>query len=297
MTSTVSPRITILVDNRAAAGLTTEHGFSLWVEVGNRHILFDTGQKSGLLVENASLLGIDLAETDSIVLSHGHYDHSGGLSQILRLAPQAEIYLHPAAVAPRCSIVAGVPKSIKMPTISQMALNRVPMEKLHWLQREDHLGPGIGVTGPIPRLSSFEENGSSFFLDCVGLRPDPIDDDLALWMETTQGLIVIVGCAHAGLINTINYVSRLTGDRRIRAIIGGFHLQSAGPQRLRQTVAALQAYNPELIVPCHCTGEAAVAILQDTFGERVCPGMAGMICRIDHQSQLTISHRSAMTAA
>jgi 7,8-dihydropterin-6-yl-methyl-4-(beta-D-ribofuranosyl)aminobenzene 5'-phosphate synthase len=102
-------------------------------------------------------------------------------------------------------------------------------------------------------------------------------------------MIVIVGCAHAGLINSINQASRLTGDRRISAIIGGFHLKSAGPQRLKETVSSLRSYNPGLILPCHCTGEAAVAILQDAFGKRVRPGMAGMVCQIDHQGQLTTS--------
>jgi 7,8-dihydropterin-6-yl-methyl-4-(beta-D-ribofuranosyl)aminobenzene 5'-phosphate synthase len=281
-------RITILIDNRAPEGLIAEHGFSAWIEVGEQHILFDTG-KNGRIADNASLLGIALSKTDFIVLSHGHCDHSGGLPQILRLAPKAEVCLHPAAVAPRCSIVAGIVKSIGMPPASQVALDRMALEKLHWLQNEYRLTQNIGLTGPIPRLTAFEDIDGSFFLDQRGQRPDLIDDDLALWLATANGLIIIVGCAHAGLVNTLDQISRLTGGLPVRVIIGGFHLKNADSQRLHQTVTALHKYHPELIVPCHCTGNLAVSVLQDAFGERVCQGMTGMVCRLDRQNRLTIS--------
>lgn len=289
MASFSTPRITILIDNHDVVGLTAEHGLSLWIEKGNHRILFDTGQ-SGAFAGNASRLGIDLQLADGIVLSHGHYDHTGGLSQALRVAHRAAVYCHPAAVTPRYSLTTTTPLSIRMPPAAQMALDRLPLNKLHWLQKDHHLNEEIGLTGPIPRTTGFEDTGGPFFLDLFGRRPDPIDDDLALWLATERGLIVVVGCAHAGLINTLDHIAHLNGGQRIRAVIGGFHLLNAAPERLERTVAALRSYSPELIVPCHCTGDAAVSCLLDAFGERVCPGTAGMICDLDRNGRLAVSY-------
>lgn len=271
----LSTRVTVLIDNEAADGLAAEHGFSLWLETEGEHILFDTGQ-SGAFAANAEVLGIDLSLADSIVLSHGHYDHSGGLPAAFRLAGKASVYCHPEAVSPRFSLHNTPPRSIRMPTASLMALDRLPIEQLHWLQKELHISERIGLTGPIPRETDFEDTGGQFFLDRLGQRPDPIDDDLALWVGTGQGLVVIVGCAHAGLVNTLRHISRSKPGMRIRAIIGGFHLLNADPQRLERTIAALREYSPDLIVPCHCTGGIAMAALRGAFGDRVLPGLAGM---------------------
>jgi len=273
--TTPPTRITILIDNHAAEGLAAEHGFSVWLESEGQCILFDTGQ-SEAFAANAELLGIDLTRTDSVVLSHGHYDHSGGLPLALRQARKAVVYCHPEAVSPRFSLHNGTPRPIRMPAASLMALDRMPIEQLHWLQKQQHLGERIGLTGPIPRETDFEDTGGPFFFDRLGQRPDPIDDDLALWVRTGQGLVVIVGCAHAGLVNTLRHISRCNDGMRIRAIIGGFHLLNAGRERLDQTIAALREYSPDLIVPCHCTGENAVAALQDALGDRVLPGSVGM---------------------
>lgn len=270
-----STRITILIDNEAASGLTAEHGFSLWLEAEGRHVLFDTGQ-SGAFADNARILGIDLCRADSVVLSHGHYDHSGGLPAALRLAGKASVYCHPGAVSPRFSLSDGTPRSIRMPAASLMALDRLPVEQLHWLQKALLLDDGIGLTGPVPRETDYEDTGGQFFLDRRGQRPDPIGDDLALWVRTGQGLVVIVGCAHAGLVNTLHHISRSNAGMRIRAIIGGFHLLHASPLRLERTIAALRELSPALIIPCHCTGVGAVTALQAAFGDRVLPGSAGM---------------------
>jgi 7,8-dihydropterin-6-yl-methyl-4-(beta-D-ribofuranosyl)aminobenzene 5'-phosphate synthase len=272
--TTTPTRITILIDNQAVAGCEAEHGFSLWLETGGRRLLFDTGQGEAF-IGNAATLGIDPGLADTIVLSHGHYDHSGGLPQILRRARKADLYCHPAVVSSRYSIRNGTPKDIRMPSASLIALDRLPLERLHWMQRPHPLSGTIGLSGPIPRVSGFEDTGGPFFLDRQGQRPDPIDDDLALWVRTEGGLIVVVGCAHAGLVNTLLHARRCNDDLPIRAVIGGFHLLNAASRRLEQTIAALRELSPERIVPCHCTGGVAVTALRHAFGDRVLPGAAG----------------------
>ena len=274
---TKTATITILVDNRGALGLVTEHGLSLHIRTAGQTVLFDTGQ-SDACTNNSRALGLDLSQLDAIVLSHGHYDHTGGLCSVLGLARRAELYCHPAAVSPRYAVRDHQPKPLHMPRPSMAALDRLPEERLHWVQQSLRLAGTIGLSGPIPRQTVYEDTGGPFFLDTGGHRPDPIDDDLALWIDTPTGLVVCVGCAHAGLVNTLVQVQRLNGGRRVRAVIGGFHLLSADERRIKATIDALQALAFDEIVPCHCTGEAAVEALVAAFGERCRPGAAGMRC-------------------
>jgi 7,8-dihydropterin-6-yl-methyl-4-(beta-D-ribofuranosyl)aminobenzene 5'-phosphate synthase len=268
-------RVTILVDNQAGEGLLAEHGLSLWIETEDKRILFDTGQGSAL-ESNARILGVDLGRTDVLVLSHGHYDHTGGIAQVLQQARNINAYCHPGVVLPRYIIRKGKPQPIQMPRESMAAIDKLPLERLHWVQQPILLYDKIGITGPIPRETSFEDTGGPFYLDPEGKHADSIDDDLALWIRTDDGAIVCVGCSHAGLVNTLNHVRRLSHGLRVRAVIGGFHLLNAGRERLDQTVAALRLFEPDAVVPCHCTGEPAVALLRGALGERVSPGAAGM---------------------
>jgi len=268
-------RITILVDNHAGDGLSAEHGLSLWIETEGRHILFDTGQ-GGALESNVRALGVDLGETDILVLSHGHYDHTGGISQVLQHAPKADVYCHSGVLQPRYTIRDGTPKPIHMPQESMSAIEKMPAQRLHWANQALFLSERIGVTGPIPRETSFEDTGGAFYLDPEGRRADPIEDDLALWIRTDDGVIVCAGCSHAGLVNTLSHVRRLSHDQRVRAVIGGLHLLNASRERLDQTVAALRPIEPDMMVPCHCTGELATDVLRNALGKRVSPGAAGM---------------------
>lgn len=268
-------RITILVDNQAGNGLSAEHGFSLWIESAGRRILFDTGQ-GGVLKSNSRALGIDLGATDVLALSHGHYDHTGGVAQVLSLGRDIDVYCHPGVVLPRYSVRKKAPKPIQMPSESMTAIDQLPWKHLHWVRKPVMLSERIGITGYIPRETDFEDTGGPFYLDPEGRRADSIDDDLALWLCTDDGVIVCVGCAHAGLANTLNCIRRLNPGLRVRAVIGGFHLVNAEQERLKQTAAALERLNVDLVVPCHCTGQPAVALLRKELGERVTPGAAGM---------------------
>lgn len=274
MTS-ANAQVTILVDNHAGEGFVAEHGLSLWIETENKRILFDTGQGRAL-ENNARVFGIDLAKTTAVVLSHGHYDHTGGIPQVLQQARNTNVYCHPAMVLPRYSIRNGMPKPIQIPLASMAAIDKLSLEHLHWVQQPVFLSDNIGLTGPIPRETDFEDTGGPFYLNPQGTSADPIEDDLALWIRTDDGVIVCVGCSHAGLVNTLNHVQRLSHGLKVRAIIGGFHLLNASRERLEQTITALRLLEPDMVVPCHCTGELAVAVLRNALGKRISPGAAGM---------------------
>ncbi len=269
-----SVKITIVVDNQAGPGLMVEHGFSLLVESGRQRILFDTGQGEALPA-NMNAMGLDPGRLDRLVLSHGHYDHTGGLPWILKNSGPVDLYCHPDVTRPRYSKRPNGSTPIQMPHDATAAIGNVPAHRMHWVLEQVQLGGGIGLTGPVPRLTDYEDVGGDFFLDFECRRPDPISDDLALWITTVQGIVVCVGCCHSGLINTLHHVRHLCGGSPIAAVIGGFHLLNANTNRLRRTMAALQTVAPKLVVPCHCTGRHAVSILRRELGQRVEPGVSG----------------------
>jgi 7,8-dihydropterin-6-yl-methyl-4-(beta-D-ribofuranosyl)aminobenzene 5'-phosphate synthase len=272
-------KITILVDNHAGDDLIAEHGLSVWIEAEGRRILFDTGQ-GGALAANALSLGVDLGEADALVLSHGHFDHTGGIPHVLKTARCIDTYCHSGAVLPRYSIRNGTPKPIHMPRDCLAAIDSLPWHRLHWVQEPLRLTGKIGLTGPIPRETSFEDTGGPFYLDPEGRRTDAIEDDLALWIRTDKGLVICVGCCHAGVVNTLNHILRLNPDSKIRAVIGGMHLLNASEKRLDRTIAALRSLMPELVVPCHCTGEGSIERMKDALGSRTVSGRAGMTLQL-----------------
>ena len=268
-------KITVVADNRAEAPLLAEHGLALWIEAGDRKILMDTGQGVSL-GSNAAQLDIDIGETDALVLSHGHYDHTGSVSDVLGAAPGARIYLHPAAFLPRYSIRGSEARPVQAPGKALSSIISHPERKVHWIHGPEETAEGINLTGPIPRDAEFEDTGGPFFLDPCGKNPDPIRDDLALWVDTDEGLVVCTGCCHSGIVNTLRYIIRLTGRTRVRKIVGGLHLVNAGKERLERTAEELNKMDIEELVPCHCTGEEAFKFLAGALDCRVTQGQVGM---------------------
>lgn len=268
--------IRILVDNRAGDGLVEEHGFSLWLEVSGRRILFDTGQGTAL-APNAKTLGCDLGLIDELVLSHGHYDHCGAIADVVGMAPSSRIFCHANAFVPRYSIRPGEnPRNIAMPFNNGEALFSVPDNRVQWVTRPRMIASGVGITGPIPRLHPLEDTGGPFFLDPDGRQPDPITDDMAIWIETGHGLVILTGCCHSGVINTVEHIRTVSGVKKVFGLIGGLHLMNATRGRIESTCCALNRWNPAFVIPCHCTGEEAQSYLRVALGERVIPGYAGL---------------------
>jgi len=208
-------RVTVLVDNDTSRpDLRGEHGFALWIEAGESKVLFDTGA-SGLVCENAAKLGIDLSEADAVVLSHGHDDHAGGLSAVADKAPRSVLYAHPTAGA------------------GQRGLSVVNSS------HPETVAPGLRTTGEIRRITGFEPPDLTYF-----------PDDQALFFEVeAKGLVVVVGCAHAGVVNTVKQVARLAARKRVHAVLGGMHLHDASEERLAGTIQAFRDYGLRRIGP------------------------------------------------
>ncbi|HSL40521.1 MAG TPA: MBL fold metallo-hydrolase [Desulforhopalus sp.] len=263
----------IVVDNQTAPGLLAEHGFSLMLTADDHTLLLDTGQDKALR-HNAAALGISLAAVNSLVLSHGHYDHSGGICDLLQASRRLQVYYHPAAFLPRYSVREDQARSIRITLPNRIALNALPEERLHPVHHPVLLTERIGITGEIPRRNPLETTGGPFFLDEAGVRPDPIEDDMAVWVKTSLGLVVAVGCCHAGIINTLTWIKELTGEEKIHTVIGGLHLLNADEERLTWTVNELEKLAITNLIPCHCAGDTAMRRLAERFDCR--NGYAGM---------------------
>ena len=268
--------ITAIVENTAgtrdAAG---EWGLALWIAADERRILLDTGQGHTLL-QNARLLGIDVAAAEALVISHGHYDHTGGIAAAISAGFRGRIFIHPAALSAKYQRKQTPPiLHIGIPPASERAL-RSGVAELVESPRPTEIAPGLIVTGAIPRRNQYEDVPDPFFLDESCTQPDRLIDDQALLIETHRGWAVITGCGHSGLINTLNYAKELIGNRHIVAVIGGLHLFRASAERIKATTEDLRAFGVELIAPCHCTGFAATGSLQIQFGRRVAELRAGL---------------------
>ena len=184
------------------------------------------------------------------------------------------MFLHPGAFAPRYRHCDTEPhKPVGMPGRVNDFLSTLPNPVRPTVAPAQVL-PGAWVTGPIPRKTSYEDAGGPFFKDAACSEADLIEDDQALWLESSEGIVVALGCAHAGVINTLDYISGLTGQSRICAVIGGMHLQSADETRLSETIQGLKSHQVNLVAPCHCTGTRAMASLQDALPGSLCRAAA-----------------------
>ena len=272
--------VTILCDNSVAGpGVLAEHGLSLHVEADGHAFVFDTGA-SGVFVGNAARLEIDLSQAVPVVLSHGHYDHTGGLATLLSAHGGREVIGHPEVFAAKYSRQRSRPaRAIGSPQ-SRRRLSRLGAT-FRLSAEPQEVAPGVITTGMVPRTTDFEHIPSHFAVRRGGkLAQDSFDDEQAVVVRTRRGLVVILGCAHRGLINTIRRAIELTGDGRVRAVIGGTHLAAAAPPQVESTIKELRALDVGRLVACHCTGFGASAELKAAFGEDFSLGGVGLTLQL-----------------
>jgi 7,8-dihydropterin-6-yl-methyl-4-(beta-D-ribofuranosyl)aminobenzene 5'-phosphate synthase len=272
-------KITVLVENTAGGrGLLGEHGLAFWIELGGKRILFDTGQ-GHVLLNNARRLGVRLNRIDAIALSHGHYDHTGGLGDVLRNSRATTVYLHPAALkAKYARNPDGSARDVGMPDLDEQTIR--DMAEMVLVTEPTEIAPGLHLTGPVGRTTDFEDTGGAFFADRACTQPDELMDDQAAFVETSAGTVVILGCAHAGVINTLRHIQSLTDNRPIHTVIGGMHLLHAGRERMDRTIAELRRLDIKRLLPCHCTGMAAVVRLWQELPGRCGSCHAGTVLEV-----------------
>lgn len=279
--------VTVLAEDSVPyeSPLLGQHGVSYWLEAERKgitkRILVDVGQNPEALLFNVGKLGISLAETDAVVLTHCHYDHTQGLTRILEAIGRKDlpVIAHPALF--RLNFVTdpffqhvGVMQGDKPEDLraagAELVLVSGPLQ----------LMPGLSTTGEVPRVTDFEEVGIALStLDENGrVVPDSMPDDLSLAARIEgKGLVIITGCSHAGIINILKHA--IAPNERVEAVIGGLHLVEASEERIEKTASALAEFSPSLVAAGHCTGFRAQAALYAKFGKKFTTMGSGTVFR------------------
>ncbi len=276
--------ITVLAEDRAGynSPCWAQHGICFYVKAlgswGECRLLFDVGWSHEPVLHNADVLGVSPEDVEYIVLSHSHFDHTGGLAGVLRrIGRGIPIIAHPLVfkdsfiVEPKL-LHAGVP----------LEARRVAEELgCRWLLSRDPvmLAPGIMTTGEmsVEERVDFEKQPTGILMLSSGrIIDDPVEDEIALVIRTRKGLVILTGCSHPGVISIIKKSISLTGDNRVLAVIGGFHLVSANGERITKTARELLDIGVEKVYTGHCTGFKAECILSRMLGEKFTRLHAGM---------------------
>jgi 7,8-dihydropterin-6-yl-methyl-4-(beta-D-ribofuranosyl)aminobenzene 5'-phosphate synthase len=283
--------------------LLAEHGFAALIhlkEAGVR-ILWDAGVTRIALLENMKRMKLDPAAIDKVVLSHGHFDHTAALTDTLRamdVAPKPKDWRADAPAGEISAWAAGR----RVPIIAHPAAFRerwgvredgirfgphAPPPRAEWeavggevilAEGPSRLGPGCWSTGQVPRRSFEKMAGASarLFRSGDAFLPDEIEDDQAIVIHVAgKGLVIVSGCAHAGIVNTVHYAREISGVDRVWAILGGFHLAPATGEEISLTIAAIKAHAPELVAPTHCSGLQATSRFAAEMPEAFAQGVVG----------------------
>ena len=271
-------KITIICENTVGrrVGL-GEHGFSALIETDQGNYLFDTGSGRSV-VKNSLELNKDLRTVKRIFLSHGHFDHSGGLPEVLKVKGEVDVHAHPDIFLDRIHLIRENEKETRK--FIGLPYKKKYLESLGadfiFNTGFTEVQKGIFLTGEIPRKTLFEKPDPTLFSEIEGKSvQDRFSDDQSLILETGKGLILILGCAHSGLINIIHHVIHKTGRERFYAIVGGTHLDFLTPNQLEETIEVLKKMEIERIGAAHCTGMRAAFRLSQEFGDRFFYGHVG----------------------
>ena len=270
-------RVTVLVEDYSGyeSPFLAQHGVSFLVEKGNRSILFDTGQSAEPILYNMKLLGIDPKSIDYVFLSHCHYDHTGGLLGMLKaIGKRVPLIAHPTifrrhfVVKPYLREV-GVPfRREEIEKLAELYLTSEPIE----------IVSDIHSTGEIKVRETFEEDKIGVYtIEGGRIVEDKLLDDMSIVAKTPEGLVVISGCSHAGIVSIVKHAINLTGEGKVRAVVGGFHLINASEERIKRTVEEFQRLGVEEVYTGHCTGLRAEAEFLRAYGKRFHKIHSGMV--------------------
>jgi 7,8-dihydropterin-6-yl-methyl-4-(beta-D-ribofuranosyl)aminobenzene 5'-phosphate synthase len=247
-----------LAENRVglSKGLIAEHGFSAWIEAGGKKILWDTGQ-GNCIAQNPDKLGVKIKEADLICLSHGHYDHTGGLLAALKMKGGGEVVCHPAAFEDKFARVNLGGKTLDVPigVPSPRAALEEAGGRFTFLEERAEIAPGVFFFTGIPAQTPFEPPEPGFLVKESGaFRPDLIPDDACLAVVSDAGVSVILGCAHRGIVNTLNAVADRLGRDDFASIWGGTHMLPRSEADVEAAARALSGFKFRSLAAAHCTG-------------------------------------------
>jgi 7,8-dihydropterin-6-yl-methyl-4-(beta-D-ribofuranosyl)aminobenzene 5'-phosphate synthase len=276
-------RITILCENTVGRLVGSgEHGFSAFIETGQGNYLFDTGGGHSV-VSNSLILDKDLKSIRKVFLSHGHHDHSGGLPEVLKLRGNVDVHAHPNVFIDRIAVLkengretkrfAGIP--YKRRYLEYLGANFVFNSDFTEVEK------GIFLTGEVPRKTPYEKPDPRLFSEMDGkITQDIFLDDQSLVLDTPKGLVLILGCAHSGIINILNHAMDKNGKEKFYAILGGTHLDFLTPEQLEESIKSLKKMDIEKIGVSHCTGMKASSRLQQEFGDHFFFGCVGSVLEV-----------------
>ena len=266
-------KLTVLADNAANPPYRAEYGFSALVEAHREDgatdaVLFDVGM--GALFGNAALAGVDLSRVTDVALSHGHYDHTDALGAFLERYPDARVHASTEVFRDHYSLRTGTCRKIALSDGNRVMLSALPEERFLTFGEAASIFDGrIHLAGRIPRVNPLESPSPLLFENPGCTIPDEVTDEIVLWTKTSEGLVILTGCCHAGFINTCEYVRAISGFEEIHAVIGGFHLANVGEERLRATAEYIERVGVRRVIPCHCTGDEKIEWLRARLGSNI----------------------------